>query len=59
MRYFTIVITILFLMLTSCSQEDEAGENADAVIKEAELTKFERQFVDITDYKTKIGRAHV
>lgn len=52
MRYFTIVIIILFLMLTSCSQEDEAGENADAVIKEAELTKFERQFVDITDYKT-------
>ncbi|MFB4169405.1 hypothetical protein [Virgibacillus sp. JSM 102003] len=52
MRYFTIAIIFMLLLLTSCSQEDEAGEKSDAVIKEAELTKFERQFVDITDYKT-------
>ena len=44
MKYLTISIILPLLLLTACSK-DSAG---DALIKHAELTKFEENLVDLT-----------
>lgn len=43
MKYFSIVILIILSLLTACSNE----EKGDAIIKEAELTDFEKSLMEI------------
>ncbi|WP_188454841.1 hypothetical protein [Virgibacillus oceani] len=46
MRYITIAILLLLSLLSACTQ-DKVNKDADAIIKEANLTEFEKYMVKI------------